>query len=219
MVKFRARSQEAKLARRQLILKMTEQILRTDGFDRFTMNRLASTAGLAKGTIYLYFPSREELVLCLYTDLNERWISHFLTLQQAGFSENYQNLCVNFYECFVADDLLVNLAARASSLLEPCVSISAWVIAKKAYARIARRLGGMFCTNYNCSPSQGQRLAWAFLVAITGAQQRAIERHDNQVIPEELQKLGQIVSCKEVFLNIVLPLAPMTIKRNTDLTK
>ena len=31
---------------------------------------------------------------------------------------------------------------------------------------------------------------------------------DNSVLPEDLQKLGQMMSCKDVFLNMVLPLAP-----------
>jgi hypothetical protein len=56
--------------------------------------------------------------------------------------------------------------------------------------------------------AQAQRLAWAFLAALSGAQQRAIEMQDNSVLPEDLQKLGQIMSCKDVFLNMVLPLAP-----------
>jgi hypothetical protein len=66
----------------------------------------------------------------------------------------------------------------------------------------------MFYQNFDCDPAQAQRLAWAFMAALSGAQQRAIEMQDNSVLPEDLQKLGQIMSCKDVFLNMVLPLAP-----------
>ena len=78
MTGARARSPDAKWARRQSILTTAEQILRSDGFDAFTMNSLATTTGLAKGTLYLYFSSREELVLALYIHLNDDWVDRFL---------------------------------------------------------------------------------------------------------------------------------------------
>ena len=208
MTGARARSPDAKRARRQSILATAEQILRSDGFDAFTMNSLANTTGLAKGTLYLYFSSREELVLALYIHLNDDWIDRFLQAEKAHLTPEYAALCARFYQSFAADALLVDLAGRAASGLEPYVSTPTKVIAKRAYARAARRISGLFYQNFDCDPAQAQRLAWAFLAALSGAQQRAIEMQDNSVLPEDLRKLGQIMSCKDVFLNMVLPLAP-----------
>ncbi|MDC0476896.1 TetR/AcrR family transcriptional regulator [Alphaproteobacteria bacterium] len=208
MTGTRARSPDAKRARRHFILTTAEQILRGEGFDAFTMNSLATTTGLAKGTLYLYFSSREELVLTLYIHLNNDWVERFLLAEKANLPPNYAALCARFYQSFTADALLVDLAGRATSGLEPYVGTPAKVMAKRAYARSAKRISGMFYQNFDCDPAQAQRLAWAFLAALSGAQQRAIEMHDNSVLPEDLQKLGQIMSCKDVFLNMVLPLAP-----------
>ena len=208
MTGARARSPDAKRARRHFILKTAEQILRSDGFDAFTMNSLANTTGLAKGTLYLYFSSREELVLALYMHLNDDWLDRFLLAEKANLPPDYAALCARFYQSFASDALLVDLAGRAASGLEPYVATGAKVTAKRAYARAARRISGMFYQNFDCDPAQAQRLAWAFLAALSGAQQRAIEMQDNSVLPEDLQKLGQIMSCKDVFLNMVLPLAP-----------
>ena len=208
MTGARARSPDAKRARRHFILTTAEQILRSDGFDAFTMNSLANTTGLAKGTLYLYFSSREELVLALYIHLNDDWVDRFLLAEKANLPPNYAALCARFYQSFVADALLVDLAGRAASGLEPYVATPAKVAAKRAYARAARRISGMFYQNFDCNPAAAQRLAWAFLAALSGAQQRAIEMQNNSVLPEDLQKLGQIMSCKDVFLNMVLPLAP-----------
>jgi AcrR family transcriptional regulator len=208
MTGARARSPDAKRARRQSILKTAEQILRSDGFDAFTMNSLAKTTGLAKGTLYLYFSSREELVLALYIHLNDDWVDRFLLAEKAHLPPDYAALCTRFYQSFAADALLVDLAGRAASGSEPYVATPAKVTAKRAYARAARRISGMFYQNFDCDPAQAQRLAWAFLAALSGAQQRAIEMQDNSVLPEDLRKLGQIMSCKDVFLNMVLPLAP-----------
>ena len=204
----RARSEGAKQARRQFILATADQLLRGDGFDAFTMNKLASAADLAKGTLYLYFTTREELVLALYTDLHDGWIDQFLDAEKQMPVPNYGDLCARFYQTFAADPLLVDLAARVMSGLEPHVPLAAWVTAKQAQMRSAKRFGGMFCQIFGCDPAQAQRLAWAFLAALSGAQQRAIDPGDSTAIPETLLKLGRIMSPKHVFLNMVLPLAP-----------
>jgi AcrR family transcriptional regulator len=208
MVQSRARSEGAKQARRQFILATADQLLRGDGFDAFTMNKLASAADLAKGTLYLYFTTREELVLALYTDLHDGWIDQFLDAEKQMPVPNYGDLCARFYQSFAADPLLVDLAARATSGLEPHVPLAAWIAAKQAQTRSAKRLGGLFCHRFGCDPAQAQRLAWAFLAALSGAQQRAIDPGDDAEIPETLQKLAKTMSFKDVFLNMVLPLAP-----------
>ena len=208
MGRTRARSDDAKRARRQSILSTADQLLRHEGFDAFTMNKLAAATDLAKGTLYLYFATREELVLALYTDLHVGWIHRFIAAEKQMVTPDYDALCVRFYQSFVADALLVDLAARVTSGLEPHVPLAAWVTAKEAQMRSAKRFGGMFCQIFGCDPAQAQRLAWAFLAALSGAQQRAIDPGDSTAIPETLQKLGRIMSFKDVFLNMVLPLAP-----------
>jgi AcrR family transcriptional regulator len=208
MGRTRARSDDAKRARRQFILSTADQLLRHEGFDAFTMNKLAAATDLAKGTLYLYFATREELVLALYTDLHDGWIHRFIAAEKQMVTPDYDALCVRFYQSFVADALLVDLAARVTSGLEPHVPLAAWVTAKQAQMRSAKRFGGMFCQIFGCDPAQAQRLAWAFLAALSGAQQRAIDPGDSTAIPETLQKLGSIMSPKHVFLNMVLPLAP-----------
>ena len=208
MSRSRARSEDAKQARRRLILANADQLLRREGFDAFTMNKLASAADLAKGTLYIYFATREELFLALYTDLHDGWIDQFLNSEKHVTIANYADLCDRFYNSFVADLLLVDLAARATSGLEPNVPLAAWIAAKQAQTRSAKRLGGMFCHLFGIDPAQAQRLAWAFLAALSGAQQRALDPGDNANIPKNLQKLCNIMSFRDVFLNLVLPLAP-----------
>ena len=212
MGRTRARSDDAKRARRQFILSTADQLLRHEEFDAFTMNKLAAATDLAKGTLYLYFATREELVLALYTDLHDGWIHRFIAAEKQMATPDYEALCVRFYLSFVADALLVDLAARVTFGLEPHVPLAAWITAKQAQTRSAKRLGGMFCQSFGYDAVQAQRLAWAFLAALSGAQQRAINWADGATMPEPLQKLGKIMSPKHVFLNMVLPLAPVVVK-------
>jgi len=184
MRRMRARSDDAKRARRQFILSTADQLLRHEGFDAFTMNKLAAATDLAKGTLYLYFATREELVLALYTDLHDGWIHRLIASEKQMVTLDYDALCVRFYQSFVADALLVDLAARVTSGLEPHVPLAAWVTAKQAQMRSAKRFGGMFCQIFGCDPAQAQRLAWAFLAALSGAQQRAIDPGDSPQYPK-----------------------------------
>ena len=213
----RARSNNAKWARRQFILANADQLLRSDGFDNFTMNKLAAAADLAKGTLYLYFATREELVLTLYTDLHDSWMNRLINAEKQIVASDYDAFCNRFYQSFVADALLVDLAVRVTSGLEPHVPLGAWVTAKQAQTRFAKRLGGMFCRIFSCDPAQAQRLAWAFLAGLSGAQQRAIDVDGRLDIPADLQKLSFVMTSREVFFNIVLPLASYANKQITPI--
>ena len=68
----RARSAEAKHARREQILAAAADLLRRDEYAALTMASVAAAAGLAKGTPYLYWQSKEELFL---TVLQEEYLA------------------------------------------------------------------------------------------------------------------------------------------------
>jgi len=69
----RARSPEAKERRREAILQASSRLLDEGGFDEVTMVRVARAAGIAKGTTYLYFRTKEELFLALLSVEYDRW--------------------------------------------------------------------------------------------------------------------------------------------------
>ena len=57
----RARSDEQKLFRRQQIMTAATELFHDVGYDGFSMALLADRAGVVKGTLYLYFKTREEV--------------------------------------------------------------------------------------------------------------------------------------------------------------
>lgn len=69
----RARSPEAKERRREAILQAASRLLGQAGFDSVTMVAVARAAGIAKGTTYLYFRTKEELFLALLSDEYDAW--------------------------------------------------------------------------------------------------------------------------------------------------
>lgn len=49
-----------------MILKMAEEVLAEKSYQEMSMDEIASRVGIAKGTIYLHFPSKEDLVAALF---------------------------------------------------------------------------------------------------------------------------------------------------------
>ena len=72
--KQRARSDDEKAERRGGILAAARAMYeREPSFAAFTMSALADRAGLAKGTLYLYFRTKEEVFLALVEGLFDDW--------------------------------------------------------------------------------------------------------------------------------------------------
>lgn len=65
MKKQRATNSEDKLAKRQIILTAALQIFKRTSYNEVTMSAIADKTKLAKGTLFLYFPTKEELFLAL----------------------------------------------------------------------------------------------------------------------------------------------------------
>ncbi|MDA3823755.1 MAG: TetR/AcrR family transcriptional regulator [Bacteroidales bacterium] len=61
-----------------LIYKSSLELIRTDGIAGLTMSKLARRAGLATGTLYIYFKSKEELLNTLYLKLNAESAERFM---------------------------------------------------------------------------------------------------------------------------------------------
>lgn len=73
-VKQRARKQEDKAARRRAILVVAAKLLGRKQYHRITMAEVARRCHLAKGTLYLYFGSKEELFLAALEDELAGWM-------------------------------------------------------------------------------------------------------------------------------------------------
>lgn len=72
----RARSDAAKQARAQQIVDVARELQAERSFAELTMADVARRAGLAKGTVFLYFATKEALGLALIQSLLDEWFHH-----------------------------------------------------------------------------------------------------------------------------------------------
>jgi AcrR family transcriptional regulator len=82
IVRARATREEDKVERRREILDAAERLFRERPEGLASMDELAELAGVAKGTLYLYFPSKEEVLI----GLHERNMGGFFAKLQAALA-------------------------------------------------------------------------------------------------------------------------------------
>jgi AcrR family transcriptional regulator len=84
MVNRRATNADAREARGQQILAAAAELLEGWSFSDITMDRIAERAGVAKGTLYLYFRTKEALFLSLHEELLGAWYADLQALADHG---------------------------------------------------------------------------------------------------------------------------------------
>lgn len=72
-IRKRAMSDKQKTERRQAILDAAETLFQSTLYNTISMNAVAEQANIVKGTLYLYFKTKEGLFLALYVQTIERW--------------------------------------------------------------------------------------------------------------------------------------------------
>lgn len=79
-----------------------------EGFSSVSVERIAKVAGVGKGTIYLYFKSKDEVVLEIWSFLREE---HFKHVERCHSLENYSDKIIAFFDygLFVKEDELSKL--------------------------------------------------------------------------------------------------------------
>jgi AcrR family transcriptional regulator len=67
-----------------VIFKASLELIRKEGLAGMTMSKLAAKAGMATGTLYIYFNSKEELLRKLYERLNRESAARFMKGYDTG---------------------------------------------------------------------------------------------------------------------------------------
>ena len=209
----RARSETAKLEREDSILTATEILLRQSGYGSMTMQEVATAAGLAKGTLYLYFTSRESLVLAVYGRLFDRWIDRF-AVHQPEFT-SFDGFCRDFARHYADDPLFLQLAGFANALLEPQLDREAYIKSKRRMAWRVKRLAGLACQQFSIAPTAAQKLIWGFLTIAGGTAQMTVRPTVSEAdLPDDVVAFTSLANFETVFVNAAAPLGGNLMSRS-----
>ena len=78
---------EAKESTRRKILDAAQELFRTTGFEATTTRDIAKAAGIATGTLFNYFPTKEAIVTTLVVDSHARPTRHLVNEQHESLEE------------------------------------------------------------------------------------------------------------------------------------
>ncbi len=79
-------TEEAKVATRKRILKASSNLFKNKGFEQATTRDIAAEAGIAAGTLFNYFPAKEDIVMALIKTALSRAVEEFFTQQRSQAS-------------------------------------------------------------------------------------------------------------------------------------
>ena len=92
--------------RKDQIIKAAEEVFTQKGFSDARMDDIAGETGLSKGTLYLYFKSKDELIIAILDRIFQR---EFKALENADFSTISAEQAINMFVETVSKDIKIML--------------------------------------------------------------------------------------------------------------
>jgi len=119
----RAIRDDQKELRRQTILDMAWSLFQIQPYEAINMQEVAVQSGLAKGTLYLYFQTKEELFLAVLEQQFDGWMNEIdNTLSTLSRSTEAEVVVEAFSHSLASHPALLRLLAMSHSILEQNVN-------------------------------------------------------------------------------------------------
>lgn len=195
----RARTQDQKLFRRQEILDAAQSHFEDVGYESFSMANLAKLSGVAKGTLYLYFTTREEVFLALYAQNLISWSSHFISGLHPDMDE--RAYCTRLHNTAMAADGFVPLLVRLEHIIEHNVSFSHLIASKRLFAQRLAGIAEASAPVLGLTPAQATELVKALgvlLIGVSGADQGPSLQ--DELVPHDVQNFIDGFASEKLFV-------------------
>jgi len=163
------------------------------------MANLAKLAGVVKGTLYLYFKTREEVFLTLYNQSLVRWSHVFLNQLQDAMTD--QDYAKTLYTTALADGSFIPLLTRLEHVIEHNVSIDSLIQSKRNFIERVDCIAQATAPVLGLSEAQSLELVKTMGVLLVGAaradQGPPLQGED---IPADVQGLIDSFSSEPIFI-------------------
>lgn len=163
----RARTDSEKRDRRLMILDAARGYVNEKGFDAITMSGLAARTRLAKGTLYLYFTTKEEVLLNLFHEALEEWTQNVITgVNRVAGNEG---VLVSMVRASQTVPLFLELLVRLTTAIEPNVNDDQLVESKQILLEQLGRIHKALKGQLGLEQEKAFALNMGLLTALHGA--------------------------------------------------
>jgi AcrR family transcriptional regulator len=198
-LKRRAVTDAQKQFRRQEILDGARAYFEASGYEGFTMTQLAGRLGIVKGTLYLYFPTKEAIILALYARALEDWceaVKVKLATPIAG--DDFVQL---FYDTATADPILIPILTRLEHVIEHNISVELLVEAKRHFQTCFESIADKTQSALGLAPEQARELILTLGVLLSGASQSDQGPSlEGEVLPQDVLDFIDTLSSERIFV-------------------
>ncbi len=173
----RAVKDEQKQERRQALLDVTWELFQTMPYQTLTMHDVAERAGLAKGTIYLYFKTKEALFLSLQEQQLQAWFDEVdarLQVPPEASEDSIQHVIRVLRETLDRRPAFTRLLAIMHSVLEQNIDFATALHFKQILLMRVSRTGTLLETQLPfLTMGQGAQVLLRIHALVIGLQQLA----------------------------------------------
>jgi AcrR family transcriptional regulator len=193
----RARSEAEKEDRRRKILDTAETTIADYGLEQLTMGALAEQAGISKGTLYLYFESKQAVLHELFERHYAAWRDRLIARIEPGMSD--ADFCAVFFRSTRSDSFLDSDVPLADPI-EADASAHADMMSRVQES--IRPLAQHIERCLGIAPGAGGRVVialWALLLGARSMGPRLAGSPDPTELRAKLDRLS-VASGEELFL-------------------
>lgn len=194
-LKQRAIAVEDKEERRQAILDAAQKLFVKHPGRMANVAEVAEAAGLAKGTVYLYFPGKEEMLLALHERHTAGFFARFMELMASGKPLGFDEIFEVAHQHFIAPPGSLALTSWCFAMMDRGMPIEAAVAFKVRVGEVVGAAGTALERHFpTLKPGDGARLLQHSLSLIIGLWQFV---HPNQRFARALDRAGARVFMRD----------------------
>ena len=198
-LKRRAVTDAQKQFRRQEILDGARAYFEASGYEGFTMTQLASRLGIVKGTLYLYFTTKEAIILALYARALEDWCEAVKVKLAAPIADD--DFIQLFYDTATADPILIPILTRLEHVIEHNISVELLVEAKRHFQACFEGIADKTQSALGLAPEQARELILTLGVLLSGASQSDQGPSlEGEELPQDVLDFIDSLSSQRIFV-------------------
>ncbi len=197
VVKQRAMATADKEERRNAILDAVEALFLEQPDRMANVSEVAGTAGLAKGTVYLYFPSKEEMLLALHERHVARFFAELMRVLDSGSVVGFDEVMAVTRKHLIRAPGYLSLTSRCFGMMDRDIPTETAIAFKVRVGQALERGGAGLERHFPLGPGGGVTLLQHSYGLIVGLWQlmhpierlgKAMERTDLKMFRRDYER-------------------------------